>query len=292
MERHHKVIIGGFSTIVVVSIVAIAILLNATIVKQNLENAQLKNQISVLQNSTNQILVELSSNALNTKRSVEIINQSLISTNTQIDKLKIQTSEDLSGIIKDKINSIVIVRTLSSIGSGFFIADGYVVTNKHVLEDKSSGEISQAIQLVTHDNKAHNAVLVGYISNLDLALIKTDEGYSKLNLVNSRDVQVGERAIAIGTPEGLSFSATDGIVSAIERPGSNFGTQGTYVQTNAQLNPGNSGGPLMDKSGNVMGMNNFKLVNSEGIGFALEADKIKLGVNTISQKILNETLIN
>lgn len=292
MKRHHKVIIGGVSTIIITSIIVIAILLNATIVKQNLENAQLKNQISALQNSTNQRLMELSSNALNTKRTVEIINQSLISTNTQIDKLKVQTSEDLSGVIKDKINSVVIVRTLSSIGSGFFIADGYVVTNKHVLENKNSGEISQAIQLVTHDNKAHNAVLVGYISNLDLALIKTDKGYPKLNLVNSKDVQVGERAIAIGTPEGLSFSATDGIVSATGRPGSKFKTQGTYVQTNAELNPGNSGGPLMDKNGDVIGMNNFKLVNSEGIGFALEADKIKLGVNTISQKILNETLIN
>jgi len=145
------------------------------------------------------------------------------------------------------------------------------------------------IQIVTNDNKFHNAELIGYIKDLDLALIKTDIGSSLLELEKSENVGVGEEVLAIGTPEGLSFSATDGIVSAVNRTG--FGTAGSYVQTNAQLNPGNSGGPLINKDGKVIGMNNFKLVNSEGIGFALEADKIKIGVNTISKQLLNETVI-
>ena len=291
MKRHHKIIIGSFSTVIIVSIIAIAILLNAAIVKQNLENAQLKNQISELQNSTNQKINELAGSQIESKHSIQLLNQNLSSTNIQISKLKIKSSEDFSAVIKEKIDSIVIVRTLTSLGSGFFVAKGYVVTNEHVIEGKN-GQISQVIQVVTHDNEAHQAQIVGYIKNLDLALLKTDPSYPPLTLVDSKDVQVGEKAIAIGTPEGLSFSATDGIVSATGRPGSSFGTDGTYVQTNAQLNPGNSGGPLMDKNGKIIGMNNFKLVNSEGIGFSLEADKIKLGVNTISKKLLNETLIN
>ncbi len=289
MKRHHKIIIGSFSTIVIISLIVLAVLLNAAIVKQSVENAQLKDQISALQNNTNQKINELTQSALETKLSIDTLNQNLQTTNSQISKIKLQASEDFSGVIKEDINSVVIIRTLSALGSGFFIKDGYVVTNEHVIEDKN-GQISQTIQIVTNDNQAHNAQLIGYIKNLDLALLKTDTGYSPLTLEDSSNVGVGEKVVAIGTPEGLSFSATDGIVSAVNRTG--FGTAGSYVQTNAQLNPGNSGGPLINKGGNVIGMNNFKLVNTEGIGFALEADKIKFGVNSISQEFLNETLIN
>jgi len=288
MKRHHKVIIGGFSSLVLASILVIAILLNGIIVKQNLENTQLKDQIYKLQTSANGKINELAQSAIETKRSISLLDENLTNTNNQISKLKIKASEDFSELTKTSISSVVIVRTISSLGSGFFISEGYVVTNEHVLENEN-GEISQVIQIVTNDNKFHNAELIGYIKNLDLALIKTDIGSSLLELEKSENVGVGEKVLAIGTPEGLSFSATDGIVSAVNRTG--FGTAGSYVQTNAQLNPGNSGGPLINKDGKVIGMNNFKLVNSEGIGFALEADKIKIGVNTISKQLLNETLI-
>ena len=288
MKRHHKVIIGGFSSLVLASILLIAILLNGIIVKQNLENTQLKDQIYKLQTSANGKINELAQSVIETKRSISLLDKNLTNTNNQISKLKIKASKDFSELIKTSISSVVIVRTLSSLGSGFFISDGYVVTNEHVLENEN-GEISQVIQIVTNDNKFHNAELIGYIKDLDLALIKTDIGSSLLELEKSENVGIGEEVLAIGTPEGLSFSATDGIVSAVNRTG--FGTAGSYVQTNAQLNPGNSGGPLINKDGKVIGMNNFKLVNSEGIGFALEADKIKIGVNTISKQLLNETLI-
>jgi len=254
-----------------------------------LENSQLKNQIYDLQTSTEGKISEIGQKALEIKYSVDLLNQNLDTTNDKISQLKLKTSDDFSEVIKRSINSVVIVRTLSSLGSGFFISDGYIVTNEHVIEDKNGG-ISQAIQIVTNDNQAYNAELIGYIKNLDLALLKTKTGYTPLILEKSENVRIGEKVIAIGTPEGLSFSATDGIVSAVGRTG--FGTAGSYVQTNAQLNPGNSGGPLLNKNGDVVGMNNFKLVDSEGIGFALESDKIKEGINKISQELLNETLIN
>ncbi len=293
MKRHHKIILGGVSTLVIVSLIVIAILLNGVIVKQNLENAALNQRISNLQNSTNEQINEITTNLISTKQSLNSqltsLNQNLLSTNEQISKLQIQSGEDFSGIIKKVTGSIVIIRTLTGLGSGFFISDGYVVTNEHVIDDGNGG-ISKVIQIITSDNKIHTGTLVGYIKELDVALISTDSGYGALTLAKSSDVSIGEKVLAIGTPEGLSFSATDGIVSAVNRTG--FGTVGSYIQTNAQINPGNSGGPLIDQSGKVVGINNFKLTNAEGIGFALEADKVKLGVNTISEQLLNETLIN
>ncbi|MBS3084410.1 trypsin-like peptidase domain-containing protein [Candidatus Pacearchaeota archaeon] len=293
MKTHHKIILGSFSTIMVISVIAIAIILNGVIVKQTLENDALKQKISELQSSTDEKINELTSEVIETKSSfnqkITSLNDNLSSTNELISKLKIQSGEDFSEVIKKVIGSIVIIRTFSEQGSGFFIADGYLATNKHVLEDKN-GDISNVIQIITNDNKVHSGTLIGYIKDLDLALIKTNSDYRHLTLGSSQNVGIGEKVLAIGTPEGLSFSATDGIVSAVNRTG--FGTIGSYIQTNAELNPGNSGGPLLNKNGEVIGMNNFKIAEAEGIGFALEADKIKLGINTISKAVLNETLID
>ncbi|PJE81615.1 hypothetical protein COU58_01575 [Candidatus Pacearchaeota archaeon CG10_big_fil_rev_8_21_14_0_10_32_42] len=293
MKRHHKIILGSFSTLVIISIVVIAILLNGIIVKQNLENIALKNQISKLQLSTDNKINEVTTELMITKNSLSdemlVLNKNMNSTNQQINNLVSQGGEDFSNVILETINSIVIVRTFSSQGSGFFINDeGYLVTNKHVLQD-NNGEILEVIQIVTSDNKIHSGTLIGYVESLDLALIKTDLGYNPLILEDSANVKIGEKVIAIGTPEGLSFSVTDGIVSAVGRVG--FQTEGSYIQTNAQLNPGNSGGPLINKAGKVIGLNNFKLANSEGIGFALESDKIILGVNAIGNQILNIEII-
>ncbi|MDP3966276.1 MAG: trypsin-like peptidase domain-containing protein [archaeon] len=293
MKRHHKIILGSFSTLVIVSLVVIGILLNGIVVKQNIENAALKAQISELSTSTDNKINEIASEVIITKSSlneeISSLNANITSTNEQLVRLQDQAGTDFSGIIREVLSSIVIVRTFSSQGSGFFVnGEGYVVTNLHVIQN-SNGEVSDVIQIITSDNKANSGTLVGYIQNLDLAVIKTTSGYGHLIMEDSSNVKIGEKVVAIGTPEGLSFSATDGIVSAVGRTG--FGTEGSYVQTNAQLNPGNSGGPLINQNGKAIGMNNFKLANSEGIGFALEADKIRLGVNAIGEQILNMTII-
>lgn len=287
MKRHHKIILGSFSTIVLISIIVIAILLNGVIVKQHLENEALKNQISKIQSSTDNKINEVATELIYTRNA---LNNSIDLTNRQISQLKFIGETDFSTIINDTISSVVIVRTFSSQGSGFFVSEeGYIVTNEHVLRDER-GEISDVIQIVTSDNKIHPGTLIGYVQDFDLALIKTDVTEKFLTLESSDKVKIGETVLAIGTPEGLSFSVTDGIVSAVGRTG--FGTEGSYIQTNAQLNPGNSGGPLLNHEGKVIGMNNFKLANSEGIGFALEADKIKIGVNAIGNQLLNQIIIS
>ncbi|MCR4327863.1 MAG: trypsin-like peptidase domain-containing protein [Nanoarchaeota archaeon] len=294
MQKKHKIILGSFSTIVLISIIVLAVLLNGIIVKQNIENTALKGEISKLQSSTNNKINEVAVELINTKSSLKdeltSINENILSTNQQITQLKSEAGSDFSQIISEVIDSIVIVRTFSSQGSGFFVSEGgYLVTNEHVLRGED-GEISEVIQIITTDNKIHPGVLIGYINEIDLALIKIEEEYKPLSLEESKNVRIGEKVIAIGTPEGLSFSATDGIISATGRTG--FGQEGSYVQTNAQLNPGNSGGPLLNQLGKVVGMNNFKLANTEGLGFALESDIIKTGTNTIGNQILNKAIIS
>ena len=107
---------------------------------------------------------------------------------------------------------------------------------------------------------------------------------------DSDDVQVGEKVIAIGNPLGLSFTVTGGIISAVDRIGPNG--LDVYIQTDAALNPGNSGGPLINKEGKVIGINNFKAGGeSENIGFALESNYIIDAVNDIALKEIGRALI-
>ena len=131
--------------------------------------------------------------------------------------------------------------------------------------------------------------LIGYDSNADIALLKINGSYDYLELRNSDDVRVGEKVIAIGNPLGLSFSVSEGIVSAINREGANG--LPAYIQTDAALNPGNSGGPLIGTDGKAIGINNYK-ARGENIGFALESNYIKDTVNEIALRKLNMTVLD
>lgn len=286
MKRHHKIAISAFGTITVIFMIVAGILLNGIILKQSIENKQLTEQISELKLDTNEKINELVSFQISENLG---ITDNLKSTNLEIDKLKVETASDFSSIFETSIESVVIIRTLSQEGSGFFINnEGYIVTNEHVLQG-ISGDQTKLIQIITSDGVIHAGKPVGFIKELDLALLKIQKPYPYLVLANSNELEIGERVIAIGTPQGLSFSATDGIVSAVKRTGPN--NEPVYIQTNAQLNPGNSGGPLINSDGQVVGLNNFKLMSAEGIGFALESNKVKEGVNIISQQLLNRTMI-
>ena len=190
------------------------------------------------------------------------------------------TQEDFSGIIDEVIEGVVNIRTETSAGTGFVIhSGGYVVTNHHVIQDRNF------IQVQTFDGTVYQAEIIGSDSLADLALLQIPVSLHELELKATDDVQVGEKVIAIGNPLGLSFTVTEGIVSAVDRRGPN-GLE-AYVQTDVTLNPGNSGGPLLDKEGKVIGINNFKIGGAESLGFALESDLIKERINMI----VNTTLI-
>ncbi len=184
------------------------------------------------------------------------------------------SQQDFSSIVDDSIKSVVAVLTERSMGSGFIInPKGYVVTNYHVVQKE------EEIKILTQDKRLIAAEIVGFDRLRDLALLKIEGEYDSLEMARNENVQVGRKVIAIGNPLGLSFTVTEGIISAINREGPNGLEE--YVQTDVSLNPGNSGGPLIDTEGKVVGMNNFKVGGAESLGFALESEAIKKSVNSI-----------
>jgi S1-C subfamily serine protease len=284
MKRHHNWIIGGFSTIVLVYMIVTAILLNGAIVKQQLNHNEVLNRINDIRASetdTQSKLTELTENLMKTRQSLNLINESLKS---EISEIKASTSEDFSGIIEDSLKSVVTIRTDIGQGTGFLISnEGFIITNAHVL----SG--AKAVYILDYQQNKYAAELIGYNITFDLALLKISGNYNTLELGNSQDVQIGEKVIAIGNPLGLQFSVSEGIVSAVDREGEN--KINAYIQTDAALNPGNSGGPLINKEGQVIGINNFKIGGGENIGFALESNYIKQVINQIFQQQYGKNLI-
>jgi S1-C subfamily serine protease len=177
-------------------------------------------------------------------------------------------SKDFSAIIDDVVKSVVSVGTNSGQGSGVVIDDrGFVVTNHHVIEDAS------AIRVMTHDSKVYSATLIGFNDVVDIAVLKVDADLGDLRFGDSEEVKVGERVIALGNPAGLSFTVTEGIVSAVHRVGPNG--LNVYLQTDVPINPGNSGGPLVDANSRIVGINNFKVSGFEGLGFAIESNLVE-----------------
>ena len=160
-------------------------------------------------------------------------------------------------------------QTQQSSGSGFFIsADGYIVTNNHVVEN------AQDIKVVLKDERELDAVVVGRDEGTDLAVIKVKgSNFSFVNFENSAKPRVGDWVIAVGNPFGLGGTATSGIVSAYGRDiGETFVD---YIQIDAPINRGNSGGPTFDIYGRVIGVNTAIFSpsgGSVGIGFAIPAE--------------------
>lgn len=192
-------------------------------------------------------------------------------------KMLKSSSGDFSGIVEDAVKSVVTIATDKSAGSGFIISsDGYVVTNWHVLQG------ARRLGIQTYDKQIHGAQIIGYDDRKDIALLKMEGSFDALEFGDSDSLQVGRKVIAIGNPLGLSFTVTEGIVSALNREGPNGETD--YIQTDVSLNPGNSGGPLIDLTGKVIGVNNFKVGDAESLGFALESNIANSVVNELIAK--------
>jgi S1-C subfamily serine protease len=236
----------------------------------------------------------------------------------------ISTQQGQFTAIYTQINpGVVSIRTTADQGSGWvYSGDGYIVTNDHVVNGETTVEVDFASGLKT------SGKVVGTDAYSDLAVIKVDVAASELHPLSMGDsatVQVGQTVIAIGNPFGLSGTMTTGIISALGRSlSSNTQTQssGTFstadiIQTDAALNPGNSGGPLLDLNGQVIGINSEiqttsstttgQPVNS-GIGFAISINTIKrvvpsliqtgkfayayLGVTTLDDQFMSLDVIN
>jgi len=191
-------------------------------------------------------------------------------------------SKDFTAIIEDVLQSVVSVGTNKGLGSGAVIDDrGFIVTNYHVIDGAS------IIRVLTYDNEVYDAALVGFNDVVDVAVLKVDTSLDNLRFGDSDDVDVGERVIALGNPAGLSFTVTEGIVSAVHRTGPN--NLNIYLQTDVPINPGNSGGPLVDTNSRIIGLNNFKAAGFEGLGFAIESNSVKIAVDDIIDQYLQQS---
>ncbi|GHG22412.1 protease [Streptomyces albogriseolus] len=222
----------------------------------------------------------------------------------------------VAGVAKAVSPSIVEIKAASSsgsaTGSGVIVTeDGEVVTNNHVVAGASQ------IQVRTNDGKSYSARVIGTDSSKDLALIKLEDasGLKAATLGDSDGVRVGDQVVAIGSPEGLTGTVTSGIVSALDRDvtvstdesqgqqqqrgggwpfefggqefnGDTGGSTTTYkaIQTDASLNPGNSGGALIDMNGAIIGINSAmyapsgaesSTAGSVGLGFAIPVNTLK-----------------
>jgi serine protease Do len=162
-------------------------------------------------------------------------------------------------------------------GSGFFIsADGYAVTNNHVVEK------AESVQVTTDDGKIHRAKVIGTDPRTDLALIKVEDGPFPYVKLSDRSPRIGDWVIAVGNPFGLGGTVTAGIVSA---RGRDIGASAydDFIQIDAPVNKGNSGGPTFDTDGNVIGVNTAIFSpsgGSVGIAFAIPSDTV---TNVVAQ---------
>ena len=174
-------------------------------------------------------------------------------------------------------------REARSLGSGFFIsAEGHIVTNNHVVEGATQ------IQVVLEDGRELDAELIGRDAQTDLAVIKVKDAksFKYVEFGSSSNLRRGDWVVALGNPFGLGGTATSGIVSAIGRPGdrSRSSTYTDYLQIDAAINRGNSGGPTFDLQGRVIGVNTMILSptgGSVGTGFAIPSNTAKQITDTI-----------
>ena len=167
-----------------------------------------------------------------------------------------------------------------SLGSGFIISpDGYIVTNNHVISPARDGATVDSITVTLTDRKEYEAELVGRDVASDLAVLKIKAtNLPFVRFGDSTRTRVGDWVVAIGNPFGLGGTVTAGIVSALHRGITGGGAYDRYIQTDASINQGNSGGPMFDVNGNVIGINTALISptgGNVGIGFAIPAEQAR-----------------
>ena len=177
-------------------------------------------------------------------------------------------------------------QTATATGTGIVMtSEGYIVTNAHVIYDSENGYgKATAVSVVMSDKTEYEASIIGYDTDTDIAVLKIDaSGLTPAEFGNSDDLEVGELVLAIGNPLGFELfgSVTSGIVSALNRDITINDKEMNLIQTDAAINSGNSGGPLVNSYGQVVGINSAKMTSTyssasvEGLGFAIPITQAK-----------------
>lgn len=227
-----------------------------------------------------------SSNATNYSDIVEKIMPTVVSISSSGQKEIINVNNDKLFIFGNK--NTVNQQKINNIGSGFIISkDGYIITNYHIIEDTNNCIVT------LFNKKEYKAKIIGFDKKTDLALLKIDskDDFLFAEISQIDDYRVGDEVLAIGNPFGFGHTVTAGIISAKSRSISN--NENDFIQTDASINQGNSGGPLFNIKGKVIGINNMIIsqndnVGNIGIGFAIPSysaikiiEKIKNNIKII-----------
>ena len=161
--------------------------------------------------------------------------------------------------------SVFVIYSGRSLGSGFAVGENCIITNAHVLEDDAD------IKIATYDGQYYDAFTIAVDKSRDIAILGVTGGsFTPLHVANASAVKIGDDVYAIGAPNSMAYTLTKGVISAKDRRVGRY----TYLQTDAAINTGNSGGPLLNDLGEVVGVNSYKMSDSEGIGLAIPIDTV------------------
>ena len=161
--------------------------------------------------------------------------------------------------------SVFIVYSGNSMGSGFAVGENCIVTNAHVIEN------TRNVFITTYGGDQYQATVLGVNEEEDIAvLVVRNISFPYLPVADVSEIKTGDNIYAIGSPKGMAYTLTTGVISAKEREIRNQ----SYIQIDAPINEGNSGGPLLNDFGEVLGMNTLKISDGEGLGFAIPIARI------------------
>jgi S1-C subfamily serine protease len=249
--------------------------------KLSSQKVELKDDIETLRGQSTKAISDLGGNIdvllkenSKSQKAIEKLSEGL----EELENVQIKASKDFSSIVEDIISSVVSINAGGSLGSGVFVSPEYLITNYHVVE---GGE--NDIKISTVNGESFDVELIGFEPNVDVAVLKYEGGnFPFLELEDMGNVNVGEGVVAVGSPLGLSFSVTQGIVSSKSRTGPNG--LNIYLQTDAPINPGNSGGPLVNLDNKIVAINTWKIGGVEGLGFSIRSDTVK----EVYEEIINQ----
>jgi serine protease Do len=161
---------------------------------------------------------------------------------------------------EESYESVFVITSGNSLGSGFAIGENCIITNAHVVENPRNTKIT------TYKGTEYQATVLAMNEDMDIAVLSVEGAtFPYLTVADYSNSKIGDDVYAIGAPKGMTYTLTKGTLSAKDRVIGNY----TYIQLDAALNNGNSGGPLLTDSGAVIGVNSMKLNDSEGIGLAI-----------------------
>ncbi|WP_159438066.1 S1C family serine protease [Massiliimalia massiliensis] len=173
--------------------------------------------------------------------------------------------QGLSFDAEELYHSVFVIYSGQSMGSGFSIDNGCIITNAHVIQDR------EHVTVNSYDGAAYAASLLAMNEEMDIAVLGVKESsFPSLAVASDEGMQIGDDVYAIGAPNSLDYTLTKGIISSGHRMIGGY----SFIQANIALNSGNSGGPLLNAKGEVIGVNSMKLSDTEGIGFAIPMETV------------------